>query len=113
MGGSFAFRAEGKGESPCWTVFRRREILELGPRLTGTRAASPPPSHRLIASSALPAAEEAARRSVPLDAGTAAAVDRGLAYLIRTQEASGVVEGECIGRKVHVRYVGHEGPTSA
>jgi len=62
----------------------------------------------VIASGALGAGPETVRRSVSLDDRTAAAIDRGLAYLIRTQEAIGSWRG-IIGRKVHVRYVGHEG----
>ena len=59
-------------------------------------------------SSALHAGPETARHSVFLDDRTAAAIDRGLAYLVRTQEADGSWRN-LIGRKVHNRYIGHEG----
>jgi hypothetical protein len=42
-------------------------------------------------------------------AAALAAVDRGLAYLLETQEADGSWRG-VVGRKVHTRYVGHDAP---
>jgi prenyltransferase/squalene oxidase-like repeat protein len=62
----------------------------------------------IVASHALDASAQTEPPSMALDDRTAAAVDRGLAYLVRTQEAIGSWRG-IIGRKVHVRYVGHEG----
>ena len=76
------------------------------PRLDGTRSVLA--AALIAANTALPGAEPT-RRTVPLDERTAVAVDRGLTYLLRRQEASGAWSA-IIGRKVHVRYVGHEGP---
>jgi prenyltransferase/squalene oxidase-like repeat protein len=91
---------------PSLTVFRHRGILEVVPRPGEARSGLA--AVLIVVSSTFLAGAETARRSVPLDGRTGAAVDRGLAYLIRTQEASGSWTS-VIGRKVHVRYVGHEG----
>jgi hypothetical protein len=67
----------------------------------------------LILASATVRSEEPSAAGAPVPStGTPAALaalDRGLAYLLRTQEPEGFWKG-AVGRKVHTRYIGHEAP---